>query len=182
MSNGRFLFALLLCAACNQSNKQRDVAADTSSAPPDTSVSVTLPASKQDSVRIEGAWQPLELRLFRPASSIPFYTYVPADMIGESTSSDEGEAHYFYAKFGGQRNNDAFLLMFIFPAGTAEPDAVEAARAFRDGRKKSNFVVDTELRRHGSRFYYIAEHYPAEYGDGFGTRSRRIQDEWQWLD
>ena len=144
--------------------------------------SVVVPNQKPDSIQIEGAWQPMTLRLVMPASSIPFLTYMPADMIAESNSTAEGEGHYFYANFGGQRNDEAFLLMFVFPAGTTEEEAVRLARNFKNSRARAGFVVNTELKRHGERFYYIAEHYPAEYGDGFGPRSRRIQDEWQWLD
>ena len=145
-------------------------------------MAVSLAGQKPDSVRVEGTWQPLELRLFNPSSSIPFLTYVPADMIAEQRRENGGEAFYFFANFAGQRNDQAFLLLFMLPAGTTEEEAVRIAREFKNTRTRTGFIVTTDLRRHGDRFYYIAEHYPAEYGDGFGPRSNKIQEQWQWLD
>ena len=168
------------CVACNGNPQQSAVQQpDTATTP--ARMTVTLPNEKPDSIQLEGGWQPITLKLVKPASSVPFVTYTPSDMIAESTGSGEGEAHYFYANFAGRRNNDAFLLIFILPPGTAEEDAVRLARAFKSSRQRPGFTVTTTLRRHGDRFYYLAEHYPGEYAEGFGPRSRKIQDEWQWL-
>lgn len=145
-------------------------------------MAVKVASEKPDSVRVEGSWQPLELRLFKPSASIPFLTYVPADMIAELRREHGAEAVYFFANFAGQRNDQAFLLLVMLPAGTTEEEAVRTARQFKTSRARTGFIVTTDLRRHGDRFYYIAEHYPAEYGDGFGPRSNKIQEQWQWLD
>src|SRR3990172_8896165 len=60
---------------------------------------VALPAQKLDSIRLEGTAEPITMRLVQPASSMPFVTYVPKDMVVESARSDAGEAHHFYANF-----------------------------------------------------------------------------------
>jgi hypothetical protein len=143
----------------------------------------TLPVEKTDSIQIEGSWQRYSLTLFQPASSLPFYTYVPAGMVAKTRNSPAGEAHYFFANFAGHYNEDAFLLVFIFPAGTLRADAVRAAERLRDERKSAGFLVPTaDVRMHGSRLYYIAESYPGDYGDGFGPRAQRIIDNWQWVE
>lgn len=185
MSKGyRAALAILLCccAACNERDSEQQTPADTIAKPAPLPLPLTPAAKKSDSIQIEGMWQPITLLLVKPASTIPFVTYMPADMIAESKSIDDGEAHYFYANFAGKRNDDAFLLLFMLPAGTTQEEAVRVAREFKNSRTRPGFVVTTDLRRHGERFYYLAEQYPAEYGDGFGPRSRIIQDQWQWLD
>ncbi len=142
---------------------------------------VALPAQKLDSIRLEGTAEPITLRLVQPASSMPFVTYVPKDMVVESTRSDTGEAHYFYANFGGKLNKDAFLLIFIYPSNASQQDAVRLAKAFQDTHQQKNHFVDLDLRLHGDRYYYVARQYLYEYADGFGPRAQRILDEWKWL-
>lgn len=141
-----------------------------------------LAARKADSIQIEGTWQPITLKLYQPPSSPPFRTYVPSDMIAESTSSDEGTGHYFYSAFGGKRNDEAFLLVFLPPANTTRADIDRFADAFRKSREKPGYFVSVVPRTRGGRHYYEAMQYPREYGDGFAPRARRIMEEWKWLD
>ncbi|MGQ0813149.1 MAG: hypothetical protein ACT4O1_01635 [Gemmatimonadota bacterium] len=156
-----------------------------------------LPQQKRDSIRIEGTTEPITLRLIQPPSaSPPFYTYMPTDMAFEAASSGEGDGYYFYTNFGGNRNEDAYLLLFVFPTGATEADAGQRVRMYVESRgapasadRKSFtfkrggrlYAAGIELRRHGSRYYYLARQYPIEYADGFGPRAQKIIDEWQWL-
>ncbi|MGQ0560382.1 MAG: hypothetical protein ACT443_00755 [Gemmatimonadota bacterium] len=155
-----------------------------------------VPREKKDSIRIEGASEAITLRLVQPAADLPFLTYVPSDMVLEPVRSAEGEAYYFYANFGGRRNDNAYLLVFIFPAGTQQGEALERVNAFAASRGAplpadyehftfrkgtESYAGSIDLRQHGSRFYYIAYQYPVEYADGFGPRARKIMAEWRWL-
>lgn len=197
MTHSRWLFVILLCslAGCNndaarqQAQPRYDSA---SSVPAPEPAPVPAPASAQsaaepaaektDTLRIEGDAQPVKLRLYRPQSSLPFLTYVPADMIAETRSADDGEAHYFFTNFAGKRNDNAFLLVFVLPAGATRADMTRLVTAFQQTRQQKGFVTAVEPHERGGRFYYVARHYPAEYGDGFGPRAHRILGEWQWLD
>jgi len=188
------VIVFVLAAACNRTQEEPKQHPAVIPAPPPpltqapataTPVSpglVALPAERTDSIRIEGTAQAVKMRLVQPASTLPFITYVPADMVAESRKSAAGEDHYFYANFGGRRNNEAYLLMHIFPPGINTDSAAAVAKAFRESEKRKDYVVTMDLRQHGNRYYFIGEHYPAEYGDGFGPRSQAIQRAWQWLD
>lgn len=143
---------------------------------------VAVPTEKTDSIRIEGVLQPIKLRLVQPPSNVPFLTYVPEDMISETRASRAGEAHYFFANFGGKRNREAYLLMNVLAAGTTKETAVAIAKAFRSAGAKAGYVVTMDLRMHGNRYYIIGEHYPQEYSEGLAPRLGIVQREWKWLD
>lgn len=175
-SGWRCVILLGVLVGCNRSDKP---AATTTT---DSAQSrVTLPSEKTDTIVIEGNKQAIKLRLVRPPSALPYVTYLPEDMISETHISRLGEAHYFYANFGGTRNNQAFLVMKLLPAGAKMVDAITAAKAFRDEGDAHRFVTKVDVRQHGDRFYFLGEHYPPEYGDGFPPRSQIVQREWQWL-
>ncbi len=110
-------------------NPARPAGADTTAA--------TRAPLRSDTVDIEGMPVPMRLKLFRTGGDfpLPFSAYVPADMAAEvSTENGGGASVHFYAEFGGHRNENAFLHLFVFPAGTPEPEAVAAARGYETGR------------------------------------------------
>lgn len=59
-------------------------------------------------------------------------------------------------------------------AYTFEDDQVAAAGTLYSGR-----VI---LARHGTTFFHVIIHYPAEYGDGLGPRFDAILEHWRWED
>ncbi len=80
---------------------------------------------------------PMQLRLFRSGDDfpLPFSAYVPDDMAAVSAAETDGAASvHFYAEFGGHRNEDAFVHVFVHPEGTRENEAVAAARGYETGR------------------------------------------------
>jgi hypothetical protein len=204
-------FALILAVAaagCNRAPEEEAAAAGTAQHQqlPDSVFSpehrppVEVPyaaTSLNDSISIEGMRVPVRLNLVQPESANPpFYTYSPPDMLYQAASSGEGDGHYFYTNFNGKKNENAYLLLFVFPAGTSEGEAIELVKAFVASRgapapaQYSQFSFDRDgvrfngaidLRRHNDRFYYIAMQYPAEYGDGFGPRAKKILEYWKWL-
>jgi hypothetical protein len=214
---GRFV-VILACAvaACNGAERERNVEhqqgpADTPtvqnsphtgtpavSVPDSVVPSNTLPLEKKDSVSIEGSMEPTTLKLIRPdGAEPPFTTYMPKDFVFEPLSSGEGTGYYFFTNFGGRRNPEAYLLLFVFPENTTRTDAVARVKAFVASRSstakpaefeafsftKNNirYASGIELRQHGNRFYYIARQYPAEMADGFGPRAHKITENWNWL-
>ncbi|HUP88974.1 MAG TPA: hypothetical protein VM100_06480 [Longimicrobiales bacterium] len=144
---------------------------------------VSYAVEKTDTVSIEGTSQPLRMKLVQFAqSSVPALTYIPVDMISVDQNIDGAECHFFIANFAGKRNDDAYMAFCITAAGTSQADAVAQAKSFKASRVKPSFLVDVELKNHNGRFYYLARHYPMEFGDGMGPRIQKILEEWRWLD
>lgn len=154
------------------------------------------PGEKIDSIQVEGTYERFTAKLVE--SSVPprFSTYLPADMVFEPVSSGEGDGYYFHTNFGGARNENAFLLVFVFPERTSQANAQQMLQAFKASRNATSTEGDrftfqrNGTRLHGGislhdengRYYYVAEQYPAEYGDGFGPRAEFIKKQWVWLD
>lgn len=161
------------------------------------------PATKPGTIRVEGAEERVELRLFEspPGFALPFYTYLPPDLIAESVAAGEGEAVRFSAKFGGVKREDASVILFVYP----QQITAEDARAMTRDLAQSHGGVDVEERvynwsldeyavsshdevgrvslgERAGRFFYILVTYPPEFGDGFGPRSHVLLDEWRWAD
>lgn len=139
------------------------------------------PDSKRDSIQIEGNHEGFTASLVKPTTDLAFSTYLPKDMIFESSSSGEGEGFFFYTNFAGRRNDNAFMLVFILPQGSSQADAQRLADAFVSSRKKSTQVARVRLGSVQNRQFYVADTYPAEYGDGFGPRAAYIHKQWIWL-
>lgn len=78
--------------------------------------------------------EPITVHLHRVDDDfpLPFITYVPEDMAASSEASDS-TAH-FTAEFGGVRNEDAFVHLYVFPQGTRAQKAIALAQGYRAGR------------------------------------------------
>ncbi|MBI3952023.1 MAG: hypothetical protein HY314_16375 [Acidobacteria bacterium] len=130
-------------------------------------------------------------------------------MTTASISSGEGDAIRFIANFGGKRNEDAYLEVFFYPAGTSEAQARALAKeaatsrglterradvpnyykwslaeyGFSSKLKGRGSIIGTgALGRHGDRFFRVTLQYPQDYAEGFVPRAHRILDEWRWED
>lgn len=184
-------FALILLAALAACNVEKQEPANTQAAPGSATGDPAIvhhpepparPASKPDSILMEGTYLRFTARLVQPISSVEFSTYLPHDMIFENSASAEGEGFFFYTNFAGKRNDNAFLLVFILPRGSQRSDADRIAETFESSRAALGMNVDVKVGQHGDRFYYVAQQYPAEYAEGFLPRSLYIRDRWVWLD
>jgi hypothetical protein len=210
---------ILACmiAACNGAEKQREVEhqqgpSDTPTVQnsphtgtpavsvPDSSAqpSNQMPLEKKDSVRIEGSMEPITLKLIRPEGAEPrFMTYMPKDFAFDPINSGEGTGYYFFTNFAGRRNDEAYLLLYVFPSGTTRQQATARVKAFVASRSTTakpaeygafaftrngvRYASGIDLRQQGDRFYYVARQYPVEMADGFGPRAAKITDNWKWL-
>jgi hypothetical protein len=139
------------------------------------------PDTKRDSIQLEGTWEPITATLVKPQASLPFSTYVPDDMAFEQNSADEGEGYYFFAEFGGQKNENAFMLVFILPQGSSAADAQSLGSAFIASRSGAGRIANVRYGEYNGRFFYVAHAYPAEFGDGMGPRTHFIRTNWVWL-
>jgi hypothetical protein len=139
------------------------------------------PETKRDSIQLEGTYHPITARLVQPEGSLPFSTYIPEDMMYEPASSDEGEGYYFFSNFGGKKNENAFMLVFLLPPGRTTADAQALGRAFVASRAGSRRIANFRLGSHDDRVFYVAYAYPAEFGDGMGPRTAYIRSQWVWL-
>lgn len=188
------IFALLV-AACNgggqTASQNGDVATESQAAPGspaddpsaiDPPQPPARPQEKQDSFRLEGTWEQTRARLVQPTASLPFSTYVPEGLEFEQVSSGEGEGFYFYAAFGGQRNPEAYMLVFVLPEGATEAQAREKADAFVAGNRSPQLLSGARLGSHNGRHFYVAHRYPGDFGDGMGSRTAYIKSQWVWLD
>ncbi len=221
LTRGLVLAAVLsLTAACADSDPgpAEEARAEASSpvAGADASSRVDRPATRTDTIRIEGMAEPVELRLFRTPDGfpIPFSTYVPEDM--EPSGDASGRTAHFTAEFGGVRNEDAFLHFYVFPQGTPLQETLALMKGYKTSRgvpvSQGLEPIADELPRPdlrwatedayrflyesgdswytgtvgvgewNDRYYMMVQHYPQEYGDGFGPRTALILDRWQWAD
>ncbi|HSH46358.1 MAG TPA: hypothetical protein VK966_10995 [Longimicrobiales bacterium] len=140
------ILLLLVTAACAQGDPGAEngdsgalpaPAPDTETATPtpdpDRTPGEDRPGSRSDTVYLEGMPEPMELTLFRTPQGFPlaFSAYVPSDFEAEREAED---AVQFVAAFGGQRNEDAFVHVYIHPEGTDEQAAVGTIRTFGSSR------------------------------------------------
>ncbi len=186
------IFALVLgaCNAGNDATPQADPQTSEPQAAPGSAAEdpsvvqqpepPARPQEKQDSIQLEGMWEPMKARLVQPNTSVPFSTYLPEGMEFDQQASGEGEGFYFYAAFGGQRNENAFMLVFVLPAGAAEAQARTMANTFRASRSGSGQSTRVQLGNYNGRQFYVGYTYPAEFGDGMGPRTHYIRENWIW--
>lgn len=174
------------------------------------------PATRTDTIFLEGMAEPMEFQLFRTPDGFPlhFSAYVPEDMEAD-VLEDDAAAVRFMAAFGGQRNPEAFLHVYVHPTGTDPQTAVGTMRSFGASRGipvsmgieplpepeatqrmpwadrgfgfryqgDDGWIVGSMgLGSHDGRLFHVITHYPEEYGDGFGPRSAKILETWQWED
>lgn len=122
---------IALLAACGQADAPGTKG---NGAPPGPAVA-ERPATRTDTIYLEGMAEPMSLELFRTPDGFPlqFSAYVPEDMEVELLR-DEEAAVQFVAAFGGQRNPEAFVHVFVHPAGTDPQAAVGTMRSFGASR------------------------------------------------
>jgi hypothetical protein len=204
----------MLAAACNAQDKQ---SVGTQAAPGSANADPALvhhpepppqPSEKQDSIPLEGTYNRFTAKLVQPQAEPRFSTYVPADMLHEPTASGEGDGHFFFTNFAGQRNPNAYLLVFIYPAGTTEARARASVESFVASRKALertreagpryreallerdfsfeqngvHFFGSIALGKHAGRYFHLAHQYPEGFSEGFEPRAEYIRRQWVWLD
>jgi hypothetical protein len=170
------------------------------------------PAERLIPVEIEGFEEELRFVLYRTPAGypLPFSTYIPVDMVAETVSGGEGEMRIrFVAAFGGLPDEGAAVHVIAHGAGGTEAEAIAVLRqlaaalgtelveapadeafewSVRDFRsvalpsRPDAVEGSMAVGRRGDRYFSVVTHYPAEYGDGFGPRSRQILGEWRWED
>lgn len=162
---------------------------------------------KEGTVVLEGDPHPITLHLFQtPADwSMRFSTYYPEDFVVETGVDDGMQVVRFMTNFAGIKNEEAFLGVYIFPAGsdestvrqvvedvasdlgineatgdTAQP--IWAQKYWRGETVDGSHYATISLGQHAGNFFYVITHYPFEMGDGFGPRAHIILEEWLWHD
>ena len=216
MTHPHSKYAVILVAAlvaCNAEDQSRgETQAAPGSATGDPSVvhhpePPPRPAEKTDSTLMEGKYEKFSAKLEEGNGEPRFSTYVPRDMIYEPAASGEGEGHYFYMTSAGKKDDKAFMLVFIFPERTTEPDARKMLEAFASSRKpvartaeagtryresivERDFQYQTNglwyqgsvaLGKYNDRFFYLALQHPEDYSEVFYPRVEYIRKEWVWL-
>jgi hypothetical protein len=172
--------------------------------PPTTQTSynstTNRPATKTDTITVEGEKVPVTLRLYDQYSNL-FTTYFPEkDFLAEGSSSGEGTGVRFIANFGGNRNDNAYVhVAFLNDFKTLDQlksfvngdkgliasnkwQVVERTQevpyawaqekiVFSQGK---NIVGNVYLGQQNGKVFYVITHYPVEYGDGFPPRADLI--------
>ncbi|MUL37096.1 hypothetical protein [Gloeocapsopsis dulcis] len=155
------------------------------------------PSTKTAIINIEGEKTTISLELY---SHPLFTTYFPAqDFIPESVASGEGTAVWFYANFGGTKNEAAYV-QFFFPGDANTLDELKqnwiegengllasngwrvidttpkvaypwAKEKISFHQPEKNITGTVYLGEAQGNAFYVVTHYPVEYGDGFTPRS-----------
>lgn len=124
----------LLLTGCADA-PERDAAEGPSDAAPTTSAAddAHRPDRLMDTLTVEGMAEPVELRLFSTPNDfpLPFTAYVPEDM---AVSADESGVVDFVAEFGGTRDDDAFMHLYVFPRNTPWQEALATAKGYKTSR------------------------------------------------
>jgi hypothetical protein len=177
---------------------------------PPESIAPRAPAIR-DTLLIEGMPEPTTATLVHtpPGFSLPFSTYVPHGITTEFGADGDSDAVRFTAAFAGRTEPNAYMHVFVYPAGTTGIQARSSAFEFL----RSRFLVGDEanptdtppwareayalsysgdggvhyvgrliIATHADRYFHVLTHYPAEYGDGLGPRHARILQWWRWED
>ena len=155
--------------------------------------------SFEESIMIEGMKEPITLNYFDGDRN--FITYVPEDMIAETVSSGEGDTYWFYANFGGTKNEDAYLNLTFYPHSD-EPDLTGDAGMFTMQGLTMEPVDESEKRydwsseeyrsvdggaysilgNHEGESFSFLMHYPPEFEEGFVPRANKIIEHLYWTD
>jgi len=194
--------AFFLFAGCGEKSNELQ------SSPP----RANRPEVLQRSLFIEKEERSITLKLFDATKTtlpLRFTTYSPDDMIPEVKSEREGDSVRFVAAFGGRRNADEYLGVFIEVQGRTEAEARGIARMaaiarglverppdqpklrqwalseydFAGSGPKGKRVVGTIfLSRHADRYFTIVLSYPEQYAGEVMPRAEVILNEWRWQD
>jgi hypothetical protein len=177
---------------------------------PAESIAVRPPAIR-DTLLIEGMPEATTATLVRAPSdfALPFSTYVPDGISTEFGADGDVDAVRFTAAFSGRPDPNAYMHVFVYPAGTTGVQARTGAFAFMRSRLLAGdeanpteapawareayalsysgdagvrYVGRLILATHAGRYFHVLTHYPAEYGDGLGPRHARILQWWRWED
>jgi hypothetical protein len=205
---GLLCLLLLAVAGCDPAGGDRAAGRQPPPAP-GTPAPAGVPAPPPDrpeevrgTIVLEGMEEPMVYRLYRTPAGfpLPFSTYLPQDMEADAVSPGEGEGVRIVPRFGGARDESAYLALLVLPervdgeaagrlvrdvagrhgrverVGDPAPGVLEAYRfQGTDGR-----AGRIELRRREGRYLYLVDHAPLEMGDGWGPRVRHVLDEWRW--
>lgn len=180
-------------------------------AAPTTSPSQERPDTRVMPMTIEGQVVEMELELF-DKQPLPFTTYVPTkDFQNEVNSSDQGTVAQFFFSPTGQKNEAAYVQIFLPARYTTVEDMRELllndqgllatnrwqlvdrtdivsypwAREkliYQQQVKEQNFVGSIYIGDYRGRAFYALTHYPAEYVDGFEPRSTIMLENLQFRD
>lgn len=169
----------------------------------DTTKQSAKPRTKTDTISIEGEKSEVNLKLYDEVSPV-FTTYFPEEaFVPESASSGEGTGTTFYYNVNGTKNQDVYVSV-SFPTSpnnleevkkivtgngglvqTNQWKVVEQTKEvpyswakekmiFQKSQGSDNIVGEVYLGESEGKVFYVVNHYPAEYGDGFVPRSNLI--------
>jgi hypothetical protein len=179
---------------------QNQSVTSTPDAPQITNSSSQQPATKTATIYIEGEKTPITLKLYEDYKPL-FTTYFPQqDFIAEGVSSGEGTGVKFIVNFDSSKNENAYIRVF-FPNGVKTIEQLEAfvnsksgliasnkwrvssrssnvsypwAKEKIDFRQGQEIIGTIYLGEQNGKVFYVINHYPAEYADGFAPRADLI--------
>ena len=205
------LAALPALAACGDRPGKED---DDGAAPGAAGIGAEAPApdtarppADTGTLVVAGKPETLAFRLYESPADFPlrFSTYVPEDVIVETTSVEGRDAVRFTGTYNGARVDDEFLWVLFYPVGTPETDARRAADEIARarggtpvpgrnrrypwslaeyelalGQPPARLLGTLALGRHAGRYFHLVIAYPERERDRFLPRAHRILDEWRW--
>ncbi|RAP75639.1 hypothetical protein [Paenibacillus montanisoli] len=192
-------------AATNSSVTNGDPQTDETAGTPDPWKN--LPATKTDTIELEGMKESFEFTLHESAA-LGFSTYIANDLLAEEASSGEGDAMLVYANFAGQKNEDAKVHIFTGTITTIEEQKAFAEQVVKNsgfeirertepsrnrfewsesefdiaGKSGSGETIlgTVSIFQHGGRVYHAIVQYPVEYEEGFIPRIVKMFEDIVW--
>lgn len=169
----------------------------------DTTQESEKPSTKTDTISIEGEKTEVNLKLYDEASKV-FTTYFPEEaFVPEAASSGEGTGTTFYYNVNGTKNKNVYVSV-AFPSSAKDLEEVKKLvtdnggvleanqwkvveqskevpyswakekMIFQKSEGSDNIIGEVYLGESEGKVFYVINHYPAEYGDGFAPRSNLI--------
>lgn len=201
LSASIILGTLFGCAVPQQEKVvQTQTTLTTPDATDNTDNSSQPPQTKAATISIEGEKTPIILKIYEEYKSL-FITYFPdQDFVAEGVSSGEGTRVKFIVNFDDQRNENAYISVF-FPNKVKTMAELESfvnsqsgliasnqwrvisrssnvsypwAKQKIDFRQGQDITGTIYLGEQNDKFFYVINHYPIEYADGFSPRADLI--------
>ena len=169
-----------------------------------------LPPTRNDSVRVNGIDELVQLRLVVADSSLPsFVTYVPSDLAMRTASTPGWQELRWESAESGSIRPDAYIAVRFYAPGTTREaatlalDSVVGDRITMGGaagttkrydwsltEKAFTNAIEESIRlsghialgEHDGRFFHVVIDHPVTSEDGFAPRARVLLQQWRWSD
>lgn len=154
-----------------------------------------------DTIEIEGMEEEITLNLFEPDAE-PFLIYMPVEFVAEEAITEEGYSVKFHTNYGGEKREDVYLQIFLFPEAITEEPTVDTNPTLADLLSEMDELSEEEwiydwslqefrsengsnqamLGEHNGRYFLLVFHSNVEFSEGFYPRAYKMVEHLYWTD